>query len=725
MVPLKMLFSKFTGLFRKARLEQQLDEDVHAHLEMLTEENLRRGMEPEEARFAALRQFGNVSSMKEECRERRSIRIIEELVQDVRYGLRQLRRNPGFTAVAVLTLALGIGATTAIFSVVYCVFVVPFPYVHSHSLVGLNSWNRKVAGQFGAAQLSAAELEDCRKQSHVFDDVAGATYERVLATGIDLPESWIGSRVTGTFFRLLGVPPLLGRVITSQDDKAGAPAVAVLNYQVWKSKFGGDPKAVGRTIVLNHQPATIIGVMPLRFGCWGVKVWMSTGLSASPSGDGETAFEMYARLKPGESLEQAQAQVDTLSSRFASAYPKDHPPDMAFAIRRLDRDVRQYETPWLVLLGAVGLLLLIACVNMANLLLARATARKRETAVRAALGATRGRLVRQFVVESLLLALSGAGLGCLLAAGLLAGIWPILHSAFGYYIRPETVIRINGPVLLFTLGTAILSTLLFGLAPALLATRRNIQEPLRTSGTRTGVDRGHQRLRSVLVVGEVTLSLLLLTGAGLLIHSFYVSRRTSLGYNPDNVLFATVPLPEDQYKTADQKIQFDLEFLRRVRGLPGVVSAALGFPPPPFPFQVDVETKGKNRAAGRAARFYLVGDAYFKTMGIQLLQGRRISEADVAQRRQVAIVNRTFAARYFAGEDPLGKQIKLSEVPSWLKGPDTPLFEVVGVVADIKDDWGGPEKAPHPEFYLPTTVYKVPAAMIFIRTAVPPVTLSN
>jgi putative ABC transport system permease protein len=710
------------NLFRKRRRERELAEELASHLQMHIQDNLRSGMTPEEARRQAHIKLGGVEQTKEICRDTWGVRIINELAQDLRYGLRQLRRNPGFTALAILTLALGLGATTAMFSIIYCVFVVPFPFAHSHRLVTLVSWNKKVEGQFGAAQLSASELEEYRKQTDVFDGVAGASFERVLVTGISLPESWIGSRVTGNYFRLLGAPPLLGREITAQDDKTGAPAVAVLGYTAWQSTFGGDPKVLGRTLVLNQQPATIIGVMPRRFGG---KVWISTGLPGTVSASGGVPFEMTARLRAGVSLEQAQAEVAALSRRFASAYPKDHPPDMAFAIRRLDRDVRQYDGPWLVLLGAVGLLLLIACVNMANLLLARATARDRETAIRAALGATRGRLVRQFVVESLLLAFSGAALGCLLAAGLLASIWPMLHSAFGYYIRPETVIRINGPVLLFTLGAAILSTLLFGLAPALLATRRNIQEPLKTSGTRTGADRGHQRLRSVLVVGEVTLSLVLLTGAGLLIHNFFVSRRVSLGYNPDNVLFATVPLPENQYKTVDQKIQFDLEFLRRVRGLPGVVSAALGFPPPPFPFQVNVETNGKNRAASRAARFYLVGDAYFKTMGIQLLQGRRISEADVAQRRQVAVINRTFAARYFGGEDPLGKQIKVTELPAWLKGPAPPLFEVAGVVADIKDDWSGPELAPHPEFYLPASVYEGPPTSVYLRTAVPPATLWN
>jgi putative ABC transport system permease protein len=410
---------------------------------------------------------------------------------------------------------------------------------------------------------------------------------------------------------------------------------------------------------------------------------------------------MYARLKSGVSMEQAKAEVAALSKRFASAYPKDHPPDMAFAIRRLDRDIRQFETPWLVLLGAVGLLLLIACVNMANLLLARATARDRETGIRAALGATRSRLVRQFIIESLLLAWSGAALGCLLAAGLLAGLWPILHSAFGYYIRPETVIRINGHVLLFTLGAVFLSTLLFGLAPAMLATRRSIQEPLKASGGGTGEGRGHHRLRNMLVISEVALSLALLTGAGLLIHSFYVRTQVSLGYSPGNVLFATVPLPERQYKAKGQKVQFDLELLRRVRALPGVISAGLGFPPPPYPLSAKMEIIGKNSAASQTARFYLVGDQYFETMRIQLLQGRRISEEDVVQRRQVAVINRAFVARYFAGQNPLGRQIKVAELPSWLKGPESPSFEVVGVVADIRDDWSGPEAASHPEFYLP------------------------
>jgi putative ABC transport system permease protein len=716
------IWLRIKALFLRRQLERDLGDELEFHLAMREQKLVEQGMPPEEAHYAARRAFGNTAQAKESNRELWTFPVLETLAQDIRYGLRQLRRNPGFTIVAIITLALGIGATTAMFSIIYCVFVVPFPFAHSHRLVGLVSWNKKVEGQFGAADISAAELEDYRKHSHVFDDVAGSTFERVLVTGISLPESWIGSRVTGNYFRLLGVPPLLGRAVTPQDDKAGAPAVAVLGYTVWQSTFGGDPKVLGRTIVLNQQPATIIGVMPRRFGG---KVWISTGLTGAVSASRGVPFEMTARLKAGVSLEQAQAEVAALSGRFASVYPKDHPPDMAFKIRRLDRDVRQFDGPWLVLLGAVGLLLLIACVNLANLLLARARARERETAVRMAVGATRGRLVRQFIVESMLLALSGVALGCLLAAGLVAGLWPILHSAFGYYIRPETVIRINGPVLLFTLGTAFLSTLLFGLAPALLATGSNIQGPLKTSGSRTGGDRGHHWLRSVLVISEVMLSLVLLTGAGLLIHSFFVRMQVNLGYSPNNVLFATVGLPEKQYKTADQIIQFDVELLRRVRGLPGVVSAALGFPPPPHPFHVNVETNGKNRAASRAARFYLVGDAYFKTMGIRLLQGRRLSEEDVVQRRQIAVVNRTFATQNFGGEDPLGKQIKLSELPSWLKGPDTPLFEVVGVVADIKDDWSGPEKAPHPEFYLPTTVYRVPAAMIFLRTAVPPASLSN
>ncbi len=717
------LWLRLKALLKRRQLDEDLAEELEFHLAMREENLVKQGMSPRDAHDAARREFGNVASLKESSRSLWSFPSLESLGQDLRYGLRQLRRNPGFTTVAVLTLALGIGATTAMFSLIYCVFLVPFPYAHSHRLVTLVSWNKKVEGQFGAANISASELEDYAKQNDVFDGVAGATYERVLVTGIDVPESWIASRVTGNYFGLLGVPPLLGREITPQDDKAGAPEVAVLGYGVWQSTFGGDLHVLGRTIILNQQPATIIGVMPLRFG--GAKVWMSTGISGALLAGGGIPFEMTARLKSGVSMEQAKAEVAALSSRFASRFPNQHPPDMAFALRRLDQDIRQFDSPWLVLFGAVGFLLLIACVNIANLLLARARVREREIAIRAALGASGMRLVRQFLMESLLLSLTGGTLGCLLAWNLIAVLAPILRSAFGYYIRPETVIHINGAVLLFTLAMAFLCTLLFGLAPAILTTRRHVREPLVARGAGAGESRGHGFLRDALVVSEIALSLVLLTGAALQIHSFVARTQVRLGYNPDHVLWAVVPLDGTQYKTVEQRERFDQEALRRVRALPGVISDGLGFPPPPHPLSTKVQTTFKNGAAGQMARTYLVGSGYFRTMGIQLLQGRTISREDIIQHRQVAVVNRAFARSYLTGKNPLGEQIKVIEIPRWLGGPTSPEFQVVGVVADIRDDWSGPETAPHPEYFLPATVYNVPAAMIFIRTAVPPATLSN
>jgi len=652
------------------------------------------------------------------------------LIQDIRFGLRMLAKNPGFTAVAVLTLALGIGGTTAIFSIFYGAVLNPFPYPDSHRLAVLVSHDKRQGDSF--AWVSGPEFLDYQKQNRVFDEVICTSWISVVLTGTTVPVRLDGWGVTDNVFRVLGASPLFGRPLTPEDDKPGAPPVVVLSYKGWRSKFRGDPGIVGRTLILNHIPTTVIGVMPPRFAWGGVDYsgvprgdcLLPAGLSRRRATDGVQYCTLIGPLKAGVSIEQAAADVAVLSKRFAKVYPRDHPKDMTFGVESLVRMATgQLRKTLYILLGAVGLLLLIACVNVANLLVARATGREREFAIRASLGASRGRLVRQLTIESLLLAIGGAVLGCLVTwnlLGALVAIFPPLN------IPPEAVIRINGPVLLFTLGATLLSTMLFGLAPALLAVGKDLQAPLKASGRGVGESRGHHRLRNLLVVSEVALSLLLLTGAGLLIRSFIALQRVDPGFNLDHVLVAVIVLPEDRYKTVEQKNQYHMELLRRVRTLPGVASAALGVPPPTYTSDFTaVEIAGKPSAEGRRALLYYSSDRFFETMRIRLLQGRTISEEDLVQTRKVAVINRTFASKYFGADDPLGRQIKLPDFETEPFSIRQPWFEVVGVVTDIRHS--DPQVPPQPEIYLPHT-FAVAGGWklgLFVRTMSEPAVLSK
>jgi putative ABC transport system permease protein len=724
MTHLRVLFLKLAGLFRRDRFEQQLDEDVRAHLEMLIDENLGKGMNPEEARYAALRQFGNVSSMKEECRERWSTCIIEELVQDVRYGLRQLRRNPGFTAVVVLTLALGIGATTAIFSVIYCGFLNPWPYKDSGRLAVLVTHDPNEPRFDSWAWVSPAEFMDYKEQNHVFDQVIGGLPKDMVLTGRNIPPGWFNAiRLTANTFKVLGMSPILGRTFSAEDSKAGAPPVVLLSYKEWQSKFGGNPGIIGQTIMLDRQPTTVIGVMAPRFKWYGggPDGWLpAVSFRSKVSGPEETT-PVVGHLKPGVTVAQASADLAVIAMRLARAYPKSHSKGIVYSVKSLTESCVDNESrrTLSILMAGVALLLLIACVNVANLLLSRSAARRHEVAVRAALGASRGRLLRQFLLESLLLATGGSALGYLLAWGVLNVLVGIIPP---WYIMSESDIRLSTSTLLFTACVALLSTLLFGLAPALHAIGKDLQQPLNASGRVAGDSRGHNRLRNLLVVSEVTLSLVLLTGAGLLFHSFWTLRHVKLGYNVSHVLRAGAALSQE-YKTASQRNQFQLEVLRRVRSLPGVVSATLGWPTMNWAGSAHVELPGQSGAENKAVWFRLVGDRFFTTLSIPLLEGRTISEEDLLSARRVVTVNRAFVQKFFNGEKPLGRQIKVT-FPQWFPPIENTPFEIVGVVADTEHGPGA-EPAVEPQVFLPTTVAGIPWNMVFIRTAGNPAGLTN
>ncbi len=645
------------------------------------------------------------------------------LLQDLRFGLRMLAKNPSFTILAIATLALGIGATTAMFSVVEGAVLHPFPYRDSHRLAVVVIQYQDFGPDYYWGWYPVQEFLDYRKQNRVFDSVFATRHQQVVQTGIDAPVAFDAVMATGNVFQVLGLPPLLGRTFTPADAEPGATPVVVLRHTVWQSKFGGDPGIVGRTLILDRQPTTVIGVMPPRFSLGGGEMWLPHNFTEGENKGDEDYIATVGRLKPGVSVEQAAAEAKVLFKGYAELYPKTHPKGTIFGIELL-ADAAVGRAPhriFYILLGAVSLLLGIGCVNVANLLLARATARDAEIAIRASLGAGRLRLLRQFLVESLLLALGGASLGCLFAWSGLKAVLALLPS---WEIPTESVIRINGPVLLFTVGVALAGTLLFGLAPALHALRRDFQAALRSGGRGAGQSRGHNRLRNLLVVSEVTLSLVLLTGAGVLMRSFLAIRHFEVGYDPDKLLFAFLNMPDSRYNTAEQKNQFSLELLSHLRAVPGVVSAAVSMPPVFWPGQpLGIEITGQPSQEGRRAQMRITSDGFFETLELPLLAGRSISEEDNKLGRKVAVVSRTFVRKHFAGENPLGRQITVKEMAEPPYSLKSPSFEIVGITSDFLDN--SPDEPIQPAMYIPHTVVGQSWVSCLVRTAAAPGLLVN
>jgi putative ABC transport system permease protein len=633
-----------------------------------------------------------------------------------------LVQNPGFTAVAVLTLALGIGATTAMFSVVEGAILDPFPYANTDRLATVVMSYPAYGPDYGWGWFPVQEFFDFRNQNHVFDEVISTRHDELVLTGVDVPVAFDGLKGTGNLFQVLGVQPLMGRTFSPADAAPGAPPVVVLSHKVWQSTFGGDARIVGRTLFLNRVPTTVIGVMPPRFRWERGDMWLPETITTGKPTDQPLYVCMVGHLKPGVSVEQAAAEVAVISGSFAARYPKDRPKGAAFSVKLLaDAAVGpDLQRMFYILLGAVGLLLGIACVNVANLLLARATSRETEIAIRASLGAGRRRLLRQFMVESLPLAVGGALLGCLLAwLGLKAMV-----AMIPPWIPDEAVIRINGPVLLFTVVVALAGTLLFGLAPALHAVQRDFHADLRSGGRGAGGRRGYNRLRNLLVVSEIMLSLVLLTGAGLLMRSFFAIRYVKLGYDPANVLAVYFNLPESRYKTAEQRNLFRMELLRRLRAMPGVVSAILGEAPPVWSGEfMGIEISGQPTQENLRARMQGVSDGFFATLRIPLLGGRGISEGDFHYARMVAVINQSFSRKYFAGANPLGRQITVKQMTAPPYSVKTPSFEIIGVTGDIRNN--GFNQPPHPAMYVPSTVLGAPGVICLVRTAGEPGMLLN
>ena len=647
------------------------------------------------------------------------------LGQDIRFALRNLRKSPAFAIIAAVTLALGIGASTAIFSVIENVLMEPFPYTDAQRLVSVQIHDTEQNQPGGRAGYSGPEFLDYIAQNHVFDRVIANAGMDVLYRSGEGTERFDGNLITPGTFEFLGMAALLGRAAQPADYEPGAPPVFVMRYKTWVTRFNADPSLINKTFVLNGTQRTLIGIMPPRFGWGDADMWIpqKPSRSAVQERNGFPVFWfMLGHLKPGVSIRQAESDLTVVAKNLSTVYPKDYPKKFSVHIETLtDLVVGRFRTTLYIVLAAVGLLLLIGCGNVANLLLARATTREKEFAIRAALGAGRWRLVRQLLVESLLLAVSGAVLGAFLAWGGLKGLVALIPPQI---IPAEAVIRLNTPVLFFTLSVAVLTALVFGLVPALQVARRDLNDPLRDSGKGTSGGSAHGRLRNAVVVLEVAVSLTLLVAAGLLMRSFVALREVHLGLQPDHIFVARLPLPEDRYKTSDQLAGFFRPLLNRLKAVPGVLEATETSTLPPYGgIDSDIEIPGKTHAEKWTALFQLCSEGYFPVLKIQFIDGRPFTEAEVEGKRKLAVINQTFAHKYLGNENPIGQRVHIAQLEQFPDKLANPWFEIIGVVADVKNN--GLQDPVQPEMWVPYTMTGSGARGVLVRTGPEPMTMMN
>jgi putative ABC transport system permease protein len=627
------------------------------------------------------------------------------LIQDFRYALRQLRKSPGFAAVAVITLALGIGFNTAIFSVVNAVLLRPLAFADASRLVRI--WHVPPEKSFPGMTtfpVSAANYLDWERQTQVFDHMAIYSYHGFTVTGGDKPEQLSAGAVSSGFFATLGVQPILGRVLSPEEDQPGRSHVVVLSYGLWQEHFGGNPGIVGHDINLDGQPYLVAGVMPANFQfpdfakMWTPMAWTDQERAVR----GEHHSIVIARLKPGVDLNQAQAEMNTISDRLQQQYPDDDKGWGAVVVPMQQDLVSDVRPALLVLLGAVAFVLLIACVNVANLALAKTFSRQKEIAIRTALGATSARILRQILTETVLLALSGGALGLAFAHFAVRFIVAFLADKLPHSIE----VGLDSEVLIFTAIISVVTGIVAGVLPAWRLTRRDVNEALKQGLGRTDADSGGHRTRSVLVVSEVALSLMLLIGAGLMIRSFQNLRNVNPGFDSRHVLTMSVMVSRAKFLSPDQATSFFDRVLQRVRSLPGVESAAVidnipltggshqpiaieGRPVVPMSEQPEVDVR-------------LVSAGYMRAMHIPTLRGRGLSDTDVAGRPAVVLVSESMARQFWPGEDPVGKRLTLTFYPEAIR-------EVVGVVGDVKLD-SLDEMRPSATLYFPLDQVSVPAA---------------
>lgn len=652
----------------------------------------------------------------------------EILWNDFRFAARSLWKARAFTVVAVVTLALGIGASTAIFSVIDNILLDPFPYADSERFMVVMIHNTEDGTTGGREGFSGPEFFDYVNQNHVFDRIIGDLSDQdVTYTTRDGAQRLSGDFVAPNTFEFFGMPALYGRALEKADYEIGAAPVFVLRHKAWTTYFNGDPAILNKTFVLNGIPRTLIGIMPPRFAFGNADVWIpqtpSRASQAEPAGQETVYWDILAHLKPGVTIPQAEADLNVLAHQLSSAYPKDYPKNFTVQVQSLiDQVVGPFRSTLLIVLAAVSLLLLIGCANVANLLLARATTREKEFAIRASLGASRWRIIRQLLLESFLLAVCGAMLGSVLAW---AGLKALIALTPPETIPAEAAIRMNGTVLLFTLGVAAVTALLFGLVPALQASRRDFNDSLRDTGKGvSGSGAGHTRFRNAVVVLEVSVSLMLLVGAGLLMRSFAKLREVSFGFSADHVLIARLPLPEERYKTTGQLSGFFRPLIDRLRSLPGVVDAAETSSIPPYGTNSsEIDVLGTPHSAKWIALYQLGSQGIFNVLRMRFLEGRPFTADEVNRARKVVVINEAFRRRYLENDNVIGRRIHVAELEQLTDPVHDAVFEVIGMVADAKNQ--GLQEAAQPEIWIPYNVTSSGARNILVRTANDPLRMTN
>jgi len=635
---------------------------------------------------------------------------------DLRYGLRMLGKNPGVSVISVLTLALGIGATTVISSVVDSVLLNPFPYKDADRLATPSI-------SFAAPSLSRFPVPvflNFKEQNHTFEDLAALAYFdiRYLRTGAPT-QQLLGCWVTANTFDLLGIKPSLGRRITLQDGNPESPPAFAMSDTVWANLFNRDPKILGASLNLNGVPRTVVAIMPPRFRFGGCEVWIPTNLNRSSfvSGFGAQPNELWivGRLKRDVSLAAASADLGAIAKLSEKDYPAWFRANYRIVATSLrDQSVGHFKATVLAMVAAVFILLLIASSNVANLWLARAMVRAKEIAIRASIGATRSRLIRQLLVESSLLAAASCIGGCLLA---LLGLKAMIAAIPPETIPSEVSISIRSATLLLAVGVSVLATFVCGLAPALHLVRRDLHVGLAGGAKGASGCYPHGRLRSILVVVEVALSIVLLTATGLMIRTLRALERVDIGFNPASVAYARLSLPEGRYDTADAKRAYFEKVLDRVAAIPGIVASteATSFPPYSRGW-TEIVVAGKIHSGSWGTTFDMCSEGFFQTLSRQLLRGRLLSRSDVESARHVVVINQTFERNYFGSEDPIGKKVKFTTFEQWaVDWPRESYFEIIGVIADAKNT--GLEDAIRPEVYFPHTVTGTGPRGIIVRTA--------
>jgi predicted permease len=719
--------------------EAEIVEELSQHLEDFYLRLLREGALPEAAYQEALAELGkgvpaewqlrgtgNIPEQSASSKKMTRIAIVlRDFWQDIRFILRSLKKQRSFSVLAILALSLGIGCTTVGFGVVENLLFDPYPYKGANRMATFAIHDVKAAPKVARSRLTVPEFLDYQKRNHVFDDIVGSYNAQTVYSSPDGAETFWGAYVTPNTFEFFDVAPLLGRWITTADGKPGAPPVFVMNYRLWQERFGGDRTILGKVYTINDQSRTLVGIMPPRFQAFGARVWLPITLtpSATPSAATHTEGNLLVlgRLKPSATLQSAAADLTVVAKQIAKVYVDQYPPAFVVQTQTLnDAVMGNFKGMLYALVAAVLMLLLIACSNVANLLLARATSRDKEIAVRTSIGASAGRLVRQFLAESFVLSAAGFAGGCAFA---FFGLKTVVATIPEGPLPDEAVIGLNPSVLLLALGITVLTIFLCGLAPALHAMRGDLPSRLASSGRSLGESFRHGKLRRGLVIVEVALSLVLLTGAGLMVRSFLALLRVDLGFSPAKIYFTGVSFAKSSYDKVDEQKRFFQQVLERVQAMPGVnaVAASSSVPALGGGESTEVEVPGRMHSEKWSARLEFCSEDYFRTLGLQLLGGSLIARSDVDSARKVVVINQELARKYFGQENPVGKKIKFKSFDNWPDAPHNAYFEIIGVVADFKNQ--GLQEPADPEAFLPYTITTIGPRFFLVNTALDPESL--